>query len=58
MSACEKCWEAARRDVMLVRGSVVDHYRRRLITDPHDSGEPASSVDETGLDLSVLGGTE
>lgn len=30
MAACEECWAAAQRDVMLLGGSVVDRYQRRI----------------------------
>lgn len=37
MSACEECWADAQRDVMFLGGSVVDHYRRRIESQPgHD----------------------
>lgn len=30
MTVCETCWADAQRDVMLLGGSVVDHYHRRI----------------------------
>ena len=30
MAVCETCWAEAQRDVMLLGGSVVDHYHRRI----------------------------
>ena len=44
MSACEICWGRAQQDALLLGGSVVDHYKRRLDEIDADPGSPHSQM--------------